>query len=901
MARFSQARTPKTPAAHLREDEQEVTDASLLTPNTRRATAGRIAATSQDDNSLLSIKSPSKGNMGLDQSREEIHAAINATSEELRARNVYLPPQSSGKLRRPSTSRSLNPPHRNPTDRRAVTKAPQQRRLGPNEQARPDTYALDVSPERGTILPKKQIEGAQTISPVRKQKKASKHVSSSPARSSVQALYAKEQQRVDEQLALEQQQPASPETTSSPRRSRRQQEKAAEGEDGDHMNTQDAHNRNWFPPRLEQQIVEEPMKDGAEGEVQEEAEVDAQEPEEQESEKPPETSRKRGRPKKHSSVREQRNITAAEKQQNAPPRRSTWVSNAAQVASSDAAATPIHTSRDSRHIEEEDSNDSQGQSLFIPGPDDENGEGPYVDDAGNNEGDEDDEGDDEVDSARSGDQNRRPPAHVQIARATPAELFGGTDSDPFEGQETPRTRSSQKGKRKATASQTANTSKKRARTQRFQDGDEQPNSSQESAQEGVEGEEDEDEEGDLTTAGSDFYGQWPLFRRVFKAVKDIGVRTINGERQPQRTFRKSHAAVITILNVCQDAIDKLAQPEDAASEFKEIAERTDLLYTADEENEVDFDDGKLSKNVYAHLFPELVRLLRAAIESYEAQDHDTATDGPLTHGHLKHVVALIKLMIDLREGMVMGKFPNPPPELVLVQPVRSIVGDLKKVHRALRITLLRQEEARETRRQARRDEEEQRLLEQRFAEEERQREHANELRRKWKALHDLRVWVEGGIVPKRKREHLTLPKPEPEYDGEGRQFERLEVFAPRIGPSPAMVDEVRAQGPWSYLELDALERGLRKYVSPGDNLQVFVKIIREHCSPGGALNRFNVTEIVTTAADFKEFQMKQQRQLHGHAEEWLTMIPIWTKDHPLGKENDEEPAVVGEGAELDGA
>ncbi|KAI7541594.1 hypothetical protein KC331_g8471 [Hortaea werneckii] len=153
-------------------------------------------------------------------------------------------------------------------------------------------------------------------------------------------------------------------------------------------------------------------------------------------------------------------------------------------------------------------------------------------------------------------------------------------------------------------------------------------------------------------------------------------------------------------------------------------------------------------------------------------------------------------------------------------------------------------------------------------------------RLKWELLHNERLWAEGFVGSARKHRHLAPPEPMPEFDHNGIPFDRVEVFQNRIGPSRAAVDAL-SELVWEPEQLAALDAGLRTYKGEF----VFESIFRKYCGKGGPLRPFNVTEIVTCAADYKKYMEEFQRDNFGEVEDWVEQIPVWTSGHPLGKEN----------------
>lgn len=256
----------------------------------------------------------------------------------------------------------------------------------------------------------------------------------------------------------------------------------------------------------------------------------------------------------------------------------------------------------------------------------------------------------------------------------------------------------------------------------------------------------------------------------------------------------------------------------------------------------------------------------------------TLSQAVLTKAHHRTVIDILNVIVEMGNG---AKLYNTPKWATIVGTVKNdIVPPLRKVRNGLSRTLVRREQAETTaRRQALQAAEDARQLELE-AEEQEQREREEQLRTLWIQLHDERRHVEG-MVPPAKSFHLRIPDAAVEIDQNGEPFERLAMFARRIGPPPTHVKKARDHV-WALKEIDALRVGLRKYAGRG----VFRDIFREHCVRGGVLNKYNVTEIVTQAADLKEFLEETQMEEQEHVEDWVNQIPMWTKPHTLlGQEN----------------
>ena len=161
------------------------------------------------------------------------------------------------------------------------------------------------------------------------------------------------------------------------------------------------------------------------------------------------------------------------------------------------------------------------------------------------------------------------------------------------------------------------------------------------------------------------------------------------------------------------------------------------------------------------------------------------------------------------------------------------------------------------------------------------------LEEKWKRLHEERQWIEGGLIPTAKAKHLAFPDHYIEIDEDGLPFEREQLFVRRVGPPPGLVDEALARQ-WSMVELSSLCDGLKQYSGPF----VFEKVFRRYCGKGRELNKYNVTEIVTVAAALREQLTLDQESKYGEVEEWIAAIPVWTRAHALGKENEDHGIFV---------
>ncbi|KAK0915903.1 hypothetical protein LTR91_011599 [Friedmanniomyces endolithicus] len=380
------------------------------------------------------------------------------------------------------------------------------------------------------------------------------------------------------------------------------------------------------------------------------------------------------------------------------------------------------------------------------------------------------------------------------------------------------------------------------------------------------------------------YGQFPALRGVCKSLERVGVQTLGGSPQPQCIIRLKDEKVIAAVNLSKSVLTKLENMEDPRSDLIDAAGAVDALYHNSGGNEPQLDNVVRIKNIYFHLFPQLVRMVYRMLLAYEESDAGKELGSPLTSEHLRLVRTMIKVVLDLADGA--KKYVRPPSRLCLVQPVdNGVVAPLKVVYKAFTTAHTQLERAAVHRRQHQLVAQRDALAAEREEKEERHAQHFKKIKQKWQQLHFERVCAEDCIMSLQKRNHLRcIPFPEAEFDDNGNVFERVEIFRPRIGPTPAAVERARAFA-WPEECLVALADGLKQYAG----LDVFEKVFRRYCGRNGLLHHYNVTEIVVCAADMKPWLLQQEVGL----EDWVTTVPVWTKEHPLGKEN--EVAEEGDG------
>jgi len=425
---------------------------------------------------------------------------------------------------------------------------------------------------------------------------------------------------------------------------------------------------------------------------------------------------------------------------------------------------------------------------------------------------------------------------------------------------------------------------------------------------------EEQSEEDAEVNESHIFGQWATLRHVYHESRKIN-ETADLELEDEQ--------VKTLVDLCDTARKRYArlrdqdgslgpatEDDDPAPILMEISDRVDDLRGVNEDYMPDFKNSKKIQNIYSHLLPKLVKLIWSAAECYVIIDKNEVPMGQLTMGHvnmLRKAMHMVLRMID----SAAKKYTRPEPSLRLVTIVRrEIRPELYKVWDTLRrisqSNADRLEQVARQDRQARREEymakakkEQDRVRRDEIQEQEAavraaelHREEAEERReawiteqkQKWRTLHNERKWAEPGWIRPAKMKHLDFNDPS-EEDANGRPISRTDSLAPRVRPSPGIVQQA-ASVSWEMHELTALHDGLQAYAGP----RVYEKIFRRYCGIGKELNRFNVTEIVTTAEMIRQRLTAPQDANAGkgwEVEDWMMAIPtIWTKvQTAYGKEN----------------
>ncbi|KAK4579878.1 hypothetical protein LTR86_000079 [Recurvomyces mirabilis] len=901
MAKKSAVKTPKTPARHPDDysessEEESVDDtmhlaSDLPDPSSPEKDVPRPSA-------RVGIRRSSmRAIMGANQSREETDQSAQAVAIEHQAQQS--PRKSTVKLNRPSAP--FNPL----ASRRSTTQATAaQRRIGGEKQVRPDEYDFNPSPLKASPrLPRKDSKSLREISPTKKQKQAAAKAARVPTR---EESYEATQRQVDTTVFGAERE--ADEVVSSPRRSRRQAEASwtpaeAVMEEAEELDEE----AEEYAQKM--QHLQDSMRDQIDGIANGIEDTSTAKPAPRRSPRKPTAapdpdvttlSLKKKRTSSGSRLptaaesaeegastsraariaeenRQEREARRARKQK--LDQRAELRKREAEGRASSRPPKPRSTGKPGRPRKPRDSEvarkDAEDASLLSLG---DLVEGAVADDEGDayagGEDEDEDEDDDDLLAPTTVRKVKTAP-RVVIDKARPSELFGrGTTANDLAASSPEK--SPQKRKREWVQSQgsasTANTSAKRQKKTHA-------NTAGGSAPPRSEGGDALEAEAALAP-GRRLYGMWRALKVVRNALAEIGVWVKEGEPQPARTINLRDHAVKAVFDLCEEYFeDDLTQPE-AEVNVDELSDQVRALYTTVHGEAPDLDNEVRCKNIYANLFPQLVKLLWRMVKDYEKADAGSRES--LTLEHLRDIRNFIRMTINLGIGAKDFK-ARPGTHLSIVQPIDSIVAKLKPIDKALTQQLVRREREENTRIRSQRAAEDRALAAQRAAVEARQEERVRTARRKWKQLHIERLCAEGGIVPRQKREHLRMPEPRVEYDQDGAPFEREAVFRPRIGPPPADVEKARMLV-WSNVHLAALAEGLAKYAGA----DVYEKIFRQYCRRGGCLNGYNVTEILVCAAGLKEYLVGLAEEAGEEVEGWIGGIPVWTKGYPLGKENEED-------------
>lgn len=281
-----------------------------------------------------------------------------------------------------------------------------------------------------------------------------------------------------------------------------------------------------------------------------------------------------------------------------------------------------------------------------------------------------------------------------------------------------------------------------------------------------------------------------------------------------------------------------------------------------------------SQSIYFCLFPALVRVLWSLIRCYKALDLQKDTDGmSVTITHVKDIKRFTGTILKLGDSA--KRYVRP--QIVVVRDVtRGILVPLRKVHNALQREVFEYDEERQREQREARHAQAREAAELETAHAKAEKARWQTIQEKWSRLHVERKLADECIIPLAKRRHLCQPSAEPEQDQNGERFTRVEVFRPRVGPQPGLVNRIKSQV-WPRQSQTALVEGLMTWA--GDAL-VFERIFRAYCGRNGPLNPYNVTEIVVQAALLKHV-LEPDCDPHAEDTAWVAQIPDWTKPDVL--------------------
>lgn len=381
----------------------------------------------------------------------------------------------------------------------------------------------------------------------------------------------------------------------------------------------------------------------------------------------------------------------------------------------------------------------------------------------------------------------------------------------------------------------------------------------------------------------ELFGQQPLLRQAYQTVEKIGW-SYKGEEHVQNDVDLDDDQVISLKKLCREARTKMSEltagPDDeelVSDPPEELPRICNGVHVLGTKQEYFVDENKVN-NIYFHLFPSLVKLVRHTIDCYGEMDKEAdglTTQRAITIHHLGVVVSLLRAITSLYETLG-RKYCEPRKGLCVKQPIMQIVVALRQVQDRFLREIRRHSEKEQQRIEDEARAETERLIDERLEREEVLAKERAAIRKKWLLLHDERRAVDANILPRWKKLHLLVPDlTQSDQDSNGEPFERVEVFTSRgIGPSYASTERARSVE-WSLIELHALRTGLEEFA--GERL--WVKMFRRYCVRGAPLHRFNVTEIVTIAADMLKYEEDRQSREFGTVEEWARVAKeqMWTK------------------------
>lgn len=375
------------------------------------------------------------------------------------------------------------------------------------------------------------------------------------------------------------------------------------------------------------------------------------------------------------------------------------------------------------------------------------------------------------------------------------------------------------------------------------------------------------------------YGQWHKVREVMREVarhKGSTVRIRDEEFKEILQACKDATGILrdTAAEVDADGLNQaIVQCQNAIARAKSICGNGQAL--ADSKN-----TRKRGFHIFKHLLPNLARLLRAAMKAFERVNRVGVDTDQIPLDHTSRVLNLLFSVVEC------GKCANKSYEALsrpikldvhsrITIPLRELHSSLKSIYDA-EFRRLENEQ---------RDEELAREIEARDEERERQvqwRKLELHNQEKWKQMNKARLAVSLNSGNMRKQNHLRSC---------GMQLVQTDANG-----QPYLPTHLRGRrGEWSMVEIEALDKSLRRHVDTPAPLSsmVFENLFAEQCPFRRPLTDKNVLEIVIKSNELKNYYERRSDESGIPVAEWVRNIPRWMdpprSEHDNG--NSEEDAI----------
>ncbi|KAF2718403.1 hypothetical protein K431DRAFT_314963 [Polychaeton citri CBS 116435] len=411
--------------------------------------------------------------------------------------------------------------------------------------------------------------------------------------------------------------------------------------------------------------------------------------------------------------------------------------------------------------------------------------------------------------------------------------------------------------------------------------------------------ESEDENSELKDEYDEYWHRYPLLLKLKRSLGHALGGVLEFEKTSGLTLTPVVERTIAIVELCSKLKLQLSRLrngiEDDNDPANNLVELDAKLYAVKGTKNMAVTDSniELSCEIYAIVVPCLVKLLCHQRNCYIQIDQEKRKDArrPLSIGHvdtLLKVVDMVFRFVDVAHYYPRSKAKSTQDGASANEsPIKYREYCVRKVRPNLRASMailkdMMDEFAEDTRHaNGLREFEQTQRIKTVQQEEKRRLDAIESVRNRWRHLHEERRAAEGGFlaiwVRGRQAAYDSLRDPDywlHELDSNGEPFERLQIFSPRSGPPPQMVMEARSKY-WSTEQVQALGVALKRFAEecgPGDPDMLLVKIFRSCCYQRGPLVEFNVTDIVTKAADLKAFFIEK-----GYQGDWIEAIPEWVK------------------------